>query len=467
MARYKLQGIARDGAGNIIADASVSVYLSGTTTDASVYEASSGGTAVNSVDTDDEGFYYFYVDSSDYVFSQNFKVTISKSGYTSKTFDEISIFPSPLLMDGGIPDLGSNGVTVEGTIGEDVDLGEVLYCKSDGKYWLADASASTTMPCLAIATEAGSADDEITLLVLGFIRNDTWALTAGSVLYVSTTAGALTETAPSTSGEQVQSIGTAMDTGLVYFNPNDVLVEIDDGTALIPTGGTTGQVLAKDSGTDYDVAWTTIYQMESGGTTGQILTKASDDDYDVEWVSTADGAYVPTGALFPYIGASAPTGYLLCDGASCLRASYAALFAIIGTTYGSADGTHFNVPDLRGRIPVGAGTGTGGGSSGTGAPTGGSALTARARGAWGGDETHVLTEAELPSTAGSHSHGLTVDGYSPACLGSGNAYNITTGTFGDFFSGQLTTESASAFSGSDDPHNNIQPFIVTNYIIKV
>lgn len=97
MARYKLQGIARDGAGNIIADASVSVYLAGTTTAASVYEASSGGTAVNSVDTDDEGFYELYVDSIDYPLSQNFKITISKSGYTSKTFDEIDIFP-------GLPD---------------------------------------------------------------------------------------------------------------------------------------------------------------------------------------------------------------------------------------------------------------------------------------------------------------------------------------------------------------------------
>lgn len=97
MARYKLQGIARDGAGNIIADASVSVYLAGTTTAASVYEASSGGTAVNSVDTDDEGFYELYVDSIDYSLSQNFKITISKSGYTSKTFDEIDIFP-------GLPD---------------------------------------------------------------------------------------------------------------------------------------------------------------------------------------------------------------------------------------------------------------------------------------------------------------------------------------------------------------------------
>jgi microcystin-dependent protein len=53
---------------------------------------------------------------------------------------------------------------------------------------------------------------------------------------------------------------------------------------------------------------------------------------------------------------TAPTGWLFCDGASYLRATYPALFTAIGTTYGSADGTHFNVPDFRGRVPVGLGT---------------------------------------------------------------------------------------------------------------
>lgn len=54
----------------------------------------------------------------------------------------------------------------------------------------------------------------------------------------------------------------------------------------------------------------------------------------------------------------APAAWVLCDGASYLRAggTYDALFALIGTTFGSVDGTHFNVPDLRGRVPVGLGT---------------------------------------------------------------------------------------------------------------
>lgn len=69
----------------------------------------------------------------------------------------------------------------------------------------------------------------------------------------------------------------------------------------------------------------------------------------------------PTGGLMQFAGAVAPDGWLICDGASLLRANYAALFAVIGVIYGSEDATHFALPDLRGRIPVGlspiAGTG--------------------------------------------------------------------------------------------------------------
>jgi microcystin-dependent protein len=61
----------------------------------------------------------------------------------------------------------------------------------------------------------------------------------------------------------------------------------------------------------------------------------------------------PVGAVIQFTGTAAPTAWLLCDGASYLRTTYADLFAVIGTAYGSVDGTHFNVPDMRGRMPVG------------------------------------------------------------------------------------------------------------------
>ncbi len=83
-------------------------------------------------------------------------------------------------------------------------------------------------------------------------------------------------------------------------------------------------------------------------------------------LSTAAG--LPSGAIIAYGGAAAPNGYLMCNGAAVSRTTYAALFAVIGTTYGSGDGsTTFNIPDLRQRFPLGkADSGTGNTLGGTG-----------------------------------------------------------------------------------------------------
>lgn len=80
-----------------------------------------------------------------------------------------------------------------------------------------------------------------------------------------------------------------------------------------------------------------------------------------EYTDVAGGtlyADVGIGTILPYGGTSdkIPQGYLLCDGTSLLRASYPELFAVIGTAFGSADSTHFNIPDLRGEFLRGAGT---------------------------------------------------------------------------------------------------------------
>lgn len=66
----------------------------------------------------------------------------------------------------------------------------------------------------------------------------------------------------------------------------------------------------------------------------------------------------PPGTVFNFAGTVAPTGYLLCDGSSQLRATYADLFAAIGVLYGSVDGTHFTLPDGQGRMLVGVGSHT-------------------------------------------------------------------------------------------------------------
>lgn len=101
MARYKHQGVWTDGNGRRINSATVSVYLAGTTTAASVYAASSGGAAVNSVTTDSTGLYEFWIDDTDYTQEQLFKVTLTKSGFQSKSIDDIIIFPkNRIILDG-------------------------------------------------------------------------------------------------------------------------------------------------------------------------------------------------------------------------------------------------------------------------------------------------------------------------------------------------------------------------------
>ena len=87
-----------------------------------------------------------------------------------------------------------------------------------------------------------------------------------------------------------------------------------------------------------------------------LVDTNSTEYYDgAAWVAVATAA--PAGRIEAYAGATAPTGYLLCDGTAVSRTTYATLFAVTSTTYGIGDGsTTFNVPDLRGRVPVGVGT---------------------------------------------------------------------------------------------------------------
>lgn len=91
--------------------------------------------------------------------------------------------------------------------------------------------------------------------------------------------------------------------------------------------------------------------LSSSGTSGNVLTSDGSG-----WVSSAPN-YVPTGGMMMWGTASAPSGYLLCNGSAVSRSTYATLFAVVGTTFGTGDGsTTFNLPDFRDRFPVGAGT---------------------------------------------------------------------------------------------------------------
>ncbi len=156
---------------------------------------------------------------------------------------------------------------------------------------------------------------------------------------------------------------------------------------------------------------------------------------------TADPTAVPVGTILPFAGSAAPAGWLLCNGQAVDRGRYALLFATIGTAYGAGNGTTtFAVPDLRGRTAIGAGQGAG--------------LANRTLGQAVGEESHKLTALEMPSHTHDWLFGLETDDQ-----GSGGSWPEYTRA-----GGRLTDSIGSA--GGDLSHNNMQPSLVTNYIIR-
>jgi len=90
---------------------------------------------------------------------------------------------------------------------------------------VADASAVATARAIGIAPAAISDTATGTVLLHGFIRDDTWNWTTGSVLYLSETAGAMTHTAPTTDGAFVQAVGIALEPDVVFINPSLDIIE--------------------------------------------------------------------------------------------------------------------------------------------------------------------------------------------------------------------------------------------------
>lgn len=192
---------------------------------------------------------------------------------------------------------------------------------------------------------------------------------------------------------------------------------------------------------------------------------------------------LPVGTVVPFASNTIPVGWRLCDGQALSRTGFADLFSLLNTSYGVGDGsTTFNLPDLRGRSPIGKNAGT--------FPT---------LGGVGGAETHTLSGAESGTTA--HTHGgatATGNASTTHSHGSGsyttnnvpNAYTapIQNGVSGTSFFGvtnvvntavtgtsdvnsnshthTLTVPTSSA-AAATNAHNNLQPYQVVNWIIKV
>ncbi len=279
--------------------------------------------------------------------------------------------------------------------------------------------------------------------------SSTLALTIPSVDFVATAVDATTALALTSINDNNKLAVLYVDNtskdgiGQVYQDYSNISLYVGIAQSTV-TGGASLNV--RQNGIDTNQTGLTLgTTVTSGGIPlGKAVTTTS-----MEVI--LDNNNVLTGEIRMYGGATAPSNWLLCDGTSYLRSDYPTLFNVLGSSFGSADATHFNVPDMRGRAPVGAGTGTGGGASGSGLPTGGSALTARTLGAWVGEETHVLTTAELAS----HTHSVAVQygGTSNTTAGAGVGYaSSVPGTSGS--------------TGSDTAHNTMQPVMTVNFIIK-
>ena len=112
----------------------------------------------------------------------------------------------------------ASGLTSFGTTTPAVTYSQALHVHTDGTYVLADADDSDLVPCTALAIDTGAGSGKEVLLQ-GYINNSSWTWTVGGMIYLSTTAGGLTQTAPSAAGEIVQIVGYAVDTDIMYFNP--------------------------------------------------------------------------------------------------------------------------------------------------------------------------------------------------------------------------------------------------------
>ncbi len=157
----------------------------------------------------------------------------------------------------------------------------------------------------------------------------------------------------------------------------------------------------------------------------------------------SSGGFELPGVVKLWAGPTAPSGYVFMDGSAYSRAEFSLLFEALGgesSVWGLPDAEHFNVPDVRGRAPIGVGSGT--------------SLTTRDLGDVFGVETHTLTVAQMPS----HTHDPPLQEFNSTGFGTGRLTRSNgTGTLGNFPNGD---------TGGGDSHPNVQPSVALNFIIK-
>lgn len=290
-------------------------------------------------------------------------------------------------------------------------------------------------------------------------------------------------------------VGAGGTTGVWYYDNGVTWVTVNPN---IPIGGPPSTSLVGatasngSSGIPADAGHVHARESFATGATTTVTPGASAGDGTSTSPARADHAHaMPAPPLLGITGefrmggwSAAPAGWLACDGSAVSRTTYAALFAAIGTQYGAGDGVNtFNLPDFRGRGPIGSGTGAG--------------LTARTVGQTGGEENHVLSVAELaahahPVSDPGHNHGNTggvsahhthnfpstnIITAAPSSVGLTSSYNnaalgitglTTSNESTDHVHGTSTARTGvtTTNTGSGTGHNNMQPFTVAMFIVK-
>lgn len=174
---------------------------------------------------------------------------------------------------------------------------------------------------------------------------------------------------------------------------------------------------------------------------------------------------LPIGIIIASAKLNPSNSWLLCDGTAYSRTTYAGLYGVIGDTFGAGDGsTTFNVPDLKGRVPLGVDV------------TGSRVGEALALGATGGSATHTLSSDEIPA----HNHGVTDPGHTHAPGAGADWFWTKSNAGGNVIQGGATYQadngvrSVTASSttgittnntGAGDRHNNLQPFMALHFFI--
>ena len=159
------------------------------------------------------------------------------------------------------------------------------------------------------------------------------------------------------------------------------------------------------------------------------------------------------GEIRMFAGNFNPSGWMFCDGTTLAISENETLFQLIGTTYGGDGETTFNLPDLRGRVPIHQGTSSASGST-------------YVIGEMGGTETVTLTTQQMPS----HNHALVATQNAGTQPNPGG--NILANSQGpqpylqENPDDQLNAQAIQP-SGGSQPHENLQPYLAINYIISL